>query len=108
MEFLLVLTHCPDPGSAEKIAALLIERHLAACVNIGSPTHSLYHWQGKIENAREIPLQIKTTAQRYSEVEACIRANHPYELPEVIAVPLSAGLAGYLEWLGRETDSTEN
>ncbi len=108
MKFLLVLTNCPTQASAEALASLLIEQRLAACVNIGSPVRSLYHWQGKTENAQEFPLQIKTSEVRYAKVEAAIRKNHPYELPEIIAVPLSAGLPEYLEWVGAQTGSAES
>ncbi|MBI3147014.1 MAG: divalent-cation tolerance protein CutA [Betaproteobacteria bacterium] len=108
MKILLVLTQYPDLASAEKLAALLVERRLAACVNIGSATRSLYHWRGKTEIATEYPLQIKTTDARYSEVEEAIRRNHPYELPEVIAVPLCAGLPEYLDWVRGETSSAES
>lgn len=108
MKTLLVLTTCPDPASAEKLAALLVEGRLAACVNIGSPVRSLYHWQGKTENATEIPLQIKTTEARYPELEKAIRAHHPYELPEVIAVPLCAGSPAYLDWVRAQTTPSGN
>lgn len=107
MKTLLVLTNCPDLASAETLASLLVERRLAACVNIGSPARSLYHWRGQTEIASEIPLQIKTTEARYADVEAVIRANHPYELPEVIAVPLCAGLPAYLDWVGAATTPAE-
>jgi len=108
MKFLLVLTNCPTQASAEELAAMLVEQRLAACVSIGSPVHSLYHWQGKTENAMEFPLQIKTAEARYADVEAAIRKNHPYELPEIIAVPLCTGLAEYLGWISAETGSAES
>ncbi len=103
MDSLLVFTNLPDRESAEKLAAVLIERRLAACVNILSPCSSLYRWQGEVQHDEEHPLLIKTAADRYAELEASIRANHPYELPEIIAVSLTHGLAAYLQWVETET-----
>ena len=100
MQALLILTTVPDTATAESIASTLIADGNAACVAIGAPVRSLYHWQGKTETATEIPLSIKTAADSYSAVEATIRSIHPYELPEIIAVPITAGLAPYLAWLG--------
>ena len=103
MDCLLVVTNLPDRESAEKLAALLIERRLAACVNILAPCSSVYRWQGEIQHDEEHPLLIKTAQDRYAELEASIRANHPYELPEIIAVPLTYGLPAYLHWVESET-----
>jgi periplasmic divalent cation tolerance protein len=103
-EVILVLTQVPDRACAEAIASALIEARLAACVSIGAPVDSLYHWRGKIETANEIPVAVKTAAGRYSEVEAAIRAHHPYELPEILAVPVCCGMAHYLRWVVEETD----
>lgn len=100
---LLVLSNVPDQQTADKIAHALVQRGLAACVNQLAPCISTYRWQGKIEQAEEIPLLIKTTAARYAELEACIQALHPYELPEIIQVSISGGSAAYLNWLGQET-----
>jgi periplasmic divalent cation tolerance protein len=99
----LVITNLPDRDSAGKLARALIEKRLAACVNILSPCRSVYRWQGRTEDAEEFPLLIKTTRERYPELEAAIRASHPYELPEIIAVPLAGGLPAYLEWVDSET-----
>lgn len=107
MEPLLVITNLPDKDSAERVAKNLISRHLAACVNILSPCTSVYRWQGQVETTQEIPLLIKTLAIHYSKVEAVIRQQHPYELPEIIAVPLSAGLPEYLAWIAAETSHNE-
>ena len=105
---LLVLTTLPDALIAEAIARRLVDAGVAACVSVGSPVRSLYHWRGKTETATEIPLTIKTTAARYGAVEALLRASHPYELPEIIAVPVTGGLAPYLDWIAAETNrSTE-
>ena len=103
MEMLLVFSNLPDQASAAKLAAVLIEQRLAACVNVQAPCTSVYRWQGKVETATEVPIFIKTTRERYPALEAAIRAHHPYELPEIIAVPLVAGLPAYLEWVRTET-----
>ena len=104
METILVFSNLPDQASAAKLAALLIEQRLAACVNVQAPCTSVYRWQGKVETATEVPVFIKTTRERYPALEAAIRAHHPYELPEIIAVPLVAGLPAYLEWVHTETN----
>ena len=104
MEMLLVFSNLPDQASAAKLAAVLIEQRLAACVNVQAPCSSVYRWQGKVETATEVPVIIKTTRERYPALEAAIRAHHPYELPEIIAVPLVAGLPAYLEWVHTETN----
>jgi periplasmic divalent cation tolerance protein len=103
MEALLVLTNLPDAASARALADHLVAERLAACVNILAPCSSVYRWQGRVETAEEVPLLIKTSADRYPALEAAIRARHPYELPEIVAVPLSRGLPAYLEWLAAET-----
>ena len=103
MDTYLVITNLPDRESAAKLAHALVERRLAACVNILSPCRSVYRWQGRTEDAEEFPMLIKTTRERYAELEAAIRAGHPYTLPEIIAVPLAGGLPAYLEWVESET-----
>ena len=100
---LLILTNLPDEASAQALATTLVSERLAACVNVLAPCRSVYRWQGAIESAQEVPLLIKTTAQRYADLEAAIRAAHPYELPEIIAVPIAHGLPGYLNWVVTET-----
>lgn len=106
METLLVFTNAPDAASAQSLAVNLVERRLAACVNILAPCHSVYRWQGKIETAEEVPLLIKTTRHRYAALEQAIRAQHGYELPEIVAVPVSSGLPAYLDWVAAETSET--
>lgn len=103
METLIVLTNLPDRESAKKLAQHMIEQRLAACVNVLAECTSLYRWQGKIEIAQEVPVLIKTSAERYTEVERAILSQHPYELPEIVAVPVAAGLAQYLAWVENET-----
>ena len=100
---ILVLTNAPDAAVAAGIARSLVEKRLAACVNIGTPTESIYHWRGRIETANEIPLAIKTRTELYRNVEAAIREIHPYDTPEIIAIPVVDGDAGYLEWIAAET-----
>jgi periplasmic divalent cation tolerance protein len=99
----LVITNLPDRDSAGKLAHALVEQRLAACINVLSPCSSVYRWKGKTEDATEFPMLIKTTRERYPALEAAIRAGHPYELPEIIAVPLAGGLPAYLEWVDSET-----
>ena len=105
MQTLLVITTMPDQASAERLARALVEARLAACVNILAPCRSLYRWQGAIESAEEVPLLIKTRAARYPELEAAIRAQHPYALPEIVAFEPARGLADYLAWVAAETDA---
>ena len=100
---LLVLTSLPDRETAVKLARSLVTGRLAACVNVGAPVESMYHWRGQIETATEVPLIIKTRRDLYEAVQAAILASHPYELPEVIAVPVSHGFNRYLDWIGAET-----
>lgn len=102
MKPLIVLTTVPDPEAAERIARSLIERRLAACVSILAPCQSVYRWEGLVEAATEVPLLIKTTAERYAQLEEAIREQHPYELPEIVAVSLERGLPAYLEWIAAE------
>lgn len=103
MAALLVITTCPDQGAAESLAAALVDARLAACVNVLAPCRSIYRWQGAVEAADEVPLLIKTSAERYAALEAGIRARHPYELPEIVAIPIDRGLPAYLQWLHDET-----
>lgn len=102
-QVLLVMSTLPDQDSATKLARTLIETRLAACVNVLAPCVSVYRWQGAVEEAAEVPMLIKTTARRYAELESALRAHHPYELPEIVAVPLARGLPGYLGWVAAET-----
>jgi periplasmic divalent cation tolerance protein len=100
---IIVLTNLPDREAAMKLASELVAKKLAACVNVLSECTSVYRWKGTIENAREVPVLIKTRAARYAEVEAAIRGLHPYELPEIIAVPVMRGFDDYLRWVADET-----
>lgn len=97
--FQIVLTTCPDKLSAERIAQALVEEGLAACINILPPMQSIYRWKGKVEQACEQLLIIKSSCARFAAIRERIQALHPYELPEIIAVPIADGLPGYLAWL---------
>ena len=99
--FQIVLTACPDAASAERIARVLVEEGLAACVNILPPMQSLYRWKGKIETATEQLLIIKSSVARFPAIRDRLRSLHPYELPEIIAVPIADGLPEYLAWLNK-------
>jgi periplasmic divalent cation tolerance protein len=103
MDAVLVLTNVPERAVAERLAEMLVERRLAACVNILAPCRSVYRWKGAVQHDEEHPMLVKTTAERYPALEQALRAAHPYELPEIIAVPLERGLAEYLEWVAAET-----
>ncbi len=103
MSTLLVLTNLPDRAAAERLADALIEKRVAACVNILAPCRSVYRWKGALQRDEEHPVLIKTTAERYPELERALRAGHPYELPEIIAVPIERGLPAYLAWVAAET-----
>lgn len=103
MSILLVLTNLPDRAAAERLADALIEKRVAACVNILAPCRSVYRWKADVQHDEEHPLLIKTTVEAYPALEAAIRAGHPYELPEIIAVPVESGLPAYLDWVTAET-----
>ncbi|AWI76561.1 divalent-cation tolerance protein CutA [Parazoarcus communis] len=100
---LIVLTNLPDQPAADALAGHLVARRLAACVNILAPCTSVYRWRGETERSTEVPMLIKTTAARYAALEAAILEAHPYELPEIVAVPIELGLAAYLGWIENET-----
>lgn len=103
MEAVLIISNFPDQKTATLLAEALVEQRLAACVNVLSPCVSIYRWQGKIESAGEIPVLIKTRKQHYDQVEQLIKMMHPYELPEVIMVPITGGLPAYLQWIADTT-----
>lgn len=100
---LVVLTNLPDAASAEALAEQLVEARLAACVSVLAPCHSVYRWQERVERETEVPLLIKTTAERYPALERAIRERHPAEVPEILALPVTYGLADYLAWVASET-----
>ena len=102
MSHVLVLTTLPDADSARQLARSLVEDRLAACVTIGAPVESMYHWRGAIETAAEVPVTVKTRAALFDQVAAAIRSRHPYELPEILAVPIIDGSPAYLAWIDAE------
>jgi len=97
------LTNLPDRAAAEKLADAIVAKNLAACVNILAPCRSVYRWKGAVQHDEEHPMLIKTTTERYAALESEMRAQHPYELPEIIAVPIERGLPAYLDWVAAET-----
>jgi periplasmic divalent cation tolerance protein len=103
LEVLMVFTNAPDRATAERIADELVTQGVAACINILAGCTSVYHWEGKLDHTDEVPLIIKTTRAAYPRLEAALRKLHPYELPEFIALPVSAGLPEYLNWVVQET-----
>jgi periplasmic divalent cation tolerance protein len=100
-EHCLVLSACPDSEVAHQLANMLVERRLAACINILPGVTSIYRWKDVIETSQECHLLIKTTRTNYQPLEAAIRENHPYELPEIVMVPVDHGLPAYLQWINQ-------
>lgn len=103
---LIVLTTCDDPEQAQRLADGLVAERLAACVNRIDGVQSTYRWKGAVERDPESLLVIKTTEARYEALEAAIRRISGYELPEVVAVRVHGGLAGYLDWVRDAVGST--
>lgn len=99
----LVLCTCPDHESARLLATLLVDHRLAACVNLLPAMQSVYRWEGRVEQVSEVQLLIKTTAARMDALTALIQQEHPYEVPEILAISPSAGLPAYLDWIRAET-----
>jgi len=95
----IVLCTVPDRETADMIAGALVTEELAACVNILPGVTSVYRWQGAVEQSQELLLVIKTRQAVWSMLEAQIQALHPYELPEIVAVPITSGEADYIQWL---------
>ncbi len=106
MTSLIVLCTWPADQDPAPAARGLVERRLAACVNLLPGLTSIYEWQGAVHSDPEVLLVIKTTAQRYEALERALQALHPYELPEIVAVPIEKGLTGYLGWIAEQTAST--
>ena len=102
---LIVITTVPDDHLAVKITESLLQQRLAACVHRLPAGRSSYWWQGKLESADEIVMLIKTTTARYAELETTIRRLHSFDTPEIVALPISAGLPSYLKWILDETQT---
>ena len=97
-EYSITITTCPDKGMAKSIAKLLIENRLAACVQM-FPVESMYIWQDKVCDETEIMLLIKSKTELFDKISALIKKNHTYEVPEIIQIPITAGLPEYLQWV---------
>jgi len=102
-EYQIILTTCPDQDMAEKLARQLVNDNLAACVNIVPALTSIYKWKNELITGSEVLLMIKTRTGCYSDVETLISGMHPYELPEIISVPINNGLPNYLQWIDSVT-----
>jgi len=98
-EVLLAISTFPDAELARSVSRQLVEQKLAACANIGRGVDSIYHWEGKIEEAQETLVFFKTTRGRFEEFQRVLRSLHPYEVPEIVALPIADGLPAYLEWV---------
>jgi periplasmic divalent cation tolerance protein len=105
MEARVVLTTCESKEEAQKIARALVERRLAACVNVVPAIESVYRWQGKVESSTEWLLLIKTRAEKFEAVREAIRELHSYEIPECIMISVEGGSREYLEWIEESTKS---
>ncbi|GLQ45011.1 hypothetical protein GCM10007862_00620 [Dyella lipolytica] len=103
-QVLLCYCTCPDAASAQSLAETLVREALAACVNRVPGIQSTYRWQGKIVTEGEELLLIKTTAERFEAMKARVLTLHPYELPELIAIPVERGHAAYLDWVRDSVD----
>ena len=104
-KYLLIITTVPDTKVGQIIAEKIINERLAACVTLSSPGQSLYWWKGKITQDQEHTLFIKTKKEAYRKLEEKIRQLHPYDIPEIIALPVYAGSKDYLNWIDNETQS---
>lgn len=102
-----MLTTAPSEEEADTVAAALLDRRLVACVQVLGPLKSRFWWDGRVETAVEWLCLVKTTADRYEEVEAAIREHHSYEVPEILVLPIIGGAGDYLEWLGEAVRPTE-
>ncbi|MEE8495270.1 MAG: divalent-cation tolerance protein CutA [Xanthomonadales bacterium] len=98
-EMLVIMCTCPDEATASKLAGGLVEEQLAACVNIVPGIRSIYHWQGKISNDAEVLMVIKSLASRFEELESWLLEHHPYDIPEIVALPVSRVSAEYRAWI---------
>jgi len=104
---LVVFSTCGSAQAAAQIARALVERRLAACVNILAPVQSVYHWKGAIEESAEWLLVIKTRRELFGPLAEALRALHSYEVPEIVALPIVAGSPAYLDWIDAETAGSE-
>ncbi len=98
-ESILVFSTFPDADTARRVARVLVEERLAACVNLVPQVESIYRWEGAIETASEVLALIKSNNWKYQLIEARIRELHPYKTPEIIAIRIDSGLGEYLRWI---------
>jgi periplasmic divalent cation tolerance protein len=104
-EYIQIITTTARHDEAERIAHTLVDARLAACVQIAGPITSVYHWKAQVETSEEWQCMIKTRANLFDRVAAAIKAVHPYEVPEILAVPIITGNEAYLAWMNRELAS---
>jgi periplasmic divalent cation tolerance protein len=104
-EVLAVLCTCPDAATARRLAGGLVEEGLAACVNILPEIRSIYRWRGATQDDGEVLMIAKTTRLSYAMLEAWLLRHHPYDVPEVLALPVTAGSSAYLDWVLNEVDA---
>jgi len=107
-EAIQIETTTSDPADAERIAAALVARRLAACVQVTGPVDSTFRWKDQVETSQEWRCLIKTSRARFADVEQTIRELHTYEVPEIIGVPIVVGNASYLEWLEESVSDAES
>lgn len=100
---IVILCTAPDEETAVKLARGLVDARLAACVNLVQGVRSFYRWKGAVQDEPEVQLVVKTGAARFDDVRGWLEEHHPYEVPEIIALPIDAGSASYLEWVDRQT-----
>ncbi|MFA7670121.1 MAG: divalent-cation tolerance protein CutA [Burkholderiaceae bacterium] len=98
-EVVVALSNAPDMQLAKRIAHMLVEEYLAACVNLGTPCLSMYMWEGKLEGAEEVPMVIKTTRGQLPALTERLKQLHPYDVPELLVLPVLGGLQSYMEWV---------
>lgn len=98
-DVVVALSNAPDIQLAKRIAHMLVEEYLAACVNLGAPCLSMYMWEGRLEGAEEVPMVIKTTRGQVPALIERLRQLHPYEVPELLVLPVLGGLQSYMEWV---------
>lgn len=106
-EIQVLFTTCPDQDSAQGLAAGLLEQQLAACVSVLPGLTSFYRWQGEVQQDAEVLLMIKTAAEVYPALEKYLLEQHPYEVPELLALPVNRGLPAYLDWVAHSVSGTE-
>ena len=103
-EIVVVMCSCPDEATAQQLASDLVRLRLAACVNIVPKIRSIYRWRNEVQDEGEALMIMKTTRVAYAELQSWLQRNHPYDVPEVLALPVQAGSADYLDWGLNETE----